>query len=206
MKTLAQSLDVNVIHMLSGILMAPLWGWFSYNHVVAFLTTNEWSYLFLCISESLGAAFFLVRKYPNSISTAPFDWGIAVVGTFATFLFTPAEWGVVPVAKHAVMVGMGLTVLGMISLNRSFALVAAKREIKTSGMYRFVRHPLYASYLLTFTGYVLANTTLENVVVYVFSMGCMFVRMFQEEKHLALDDEYRRYMQQVRFRVIPSVV
>jgi protein-S-isoprenylcysteine O-methyltransferase Ste14 len=205
MKALSQSRDCNVVHAFAGVLMAPLWGWFAYRHVTAFLMTNEWSYLFLCISETLGAAFFLVRKYPNSVSTAPFDWAIAVVGTFAGFLFIPAEWGAVPVAKHAVVVGTGLTVLGMISLNRSFAIVAAKREIKTTGMYRFVRHPLYASYLLTFTGYVLANTTAENIAIYGFTMGCMFVRMFREEKHLALDDDYRRYMQQVRYRVIPFV-
>lgn len=205
MKTLTQPLGFNVVHMLAGILMAPLWGWFAYRHVTAFLMMNEWSYLLLCISETLGAAFFLVRKYPNSVSAAPFDWVIAVVGTFAAFLLVPAEWGVVPAARHAVVIGTGLTILGMISLNRSFALVAAKREIKTSGMYRFVRHPLYASYLLTFTGYVLANTTFENAAIYIMTMGCMFVRMFREEKHLALDDEYREYMQQVRYRVIPFV-
>lgn len=205
MKSLAHSRNFNAVHMLAGVLMAPLWSWFAYHNVRAFLMTNEWSYLFICISETLGAAFFLIRKYPHSVSVAPFDWVIAVVGTFAPFLFIPAEWGAVPVARHAVVAGAGLTVFGMISLNRSFALVAAKREIKTSGMYRFVRHPLYASYLLTFTGYVLANTTLENIIVYVFAMGCMFVRMFREEKHLVMDDEYIKYMQQVRYRVIPFV-
>lgn len=204
MKTLTQAPNFN-LHLLAGVLMAPLWGWFAYRHVTAFLMTNEWSYLFICISETLGAAFFLVRKFPQSVSAAPFDWIVAVVGTFSAFLLLPADWGVVPAAKHAVVIGTGLTLLGMISLNRSFALVAAKREIKTAGMYRFVRHPLYASYLVTFTGYVLANTTLENVVVYFFVIACMFVRMFREEKHLSLDVEYRQYMRQVRYRIIPFI-
>ena len=167
--------------------------------------TNEWSYMFICISETLGAAFFLVRKTPTSVSAVPFDWIVAVIGTFAAFLFLPADWGVVPAAKHAVVVGSGLTILGMISLNRSFAIVAAKREIKTAGMYRFVRHPLYASYLVTLTGYVLANTTLENALIYIFVMACMFYRMFREEKHLSLDVEYRQYMRQVRYRIIPFI-
>lgn len=205
MNTMAQSSNLSAAHVVANLLMAPLWGWFAYRHVMAFLMTNEWSYLFLCISETLGAAFFLVRKYPDSVSAAPFDWVVAVVGTFSAFFLIPADWGVIPAARHAVVVGTGLTVLGMVSLNRSFALVAAKREIKTSGMYRFVRHPLYASYLLTFTGYVLANTTSENGVAYVFAMGCMFVRMFREEKHLAHDPQYAAYMQQVRYRVIPFV-
>ncbi len=202
MKTLAFTPTFN-LHMLAGLLMAPLWAWFAYRHVTAFLMTNEWSYLFLCLSETLGAAFFLVRKSPQSVSTAPFDWIIAVVGTFSSFLFLPADWGVVPSAKYAVIVGSGLTILGMISLNRSFAIVPAKREIKTAGMYRFVRHPLYASYLVMLTGYLLTNTTVENALIFVFVMACMFIRMFREEKHLSLDAEYRHYKQQVRYRLVP---
>jgi protein-S-isoprenylcysteine O-methyltransferase Ste14 len=205
MKTLEHAKTSNAIHLIAGVLMAPLWSLFAYQNIRAFLITNEWSYLFICISETLCAAFFLIRTYPDSVSAAPFDWIVAVLGTFAPFFFVPTEWGAIPAARHAIVAGTVLTVLGMISLNRSFALVAAKREIKTSGMYRFVRHPLYASYLLAFTGYVLANTSLTNIVVYVFAMGCMFVRMLREEKHLALNDEYSKYMRQVRYRVIPLV-
>lgn len=205
MNTLTAPITLNLIHILTGVLMAPLWGWFAYRHVTAFLTTNEWSYLFMCISESLIAFFFLVRKCPASVSSAPFDWVIAVVGTFASFLFIPADSGVMPMAKHAVIVGTGLTILGMISLNRSFALVPATREIKTSGMYSFVRHPLYASYLVIYTGYLLANTSQGNIAAYFFTMGCMFIRLFREEKHLSLDHTYREYMKRVRYRVVPFV-
>jgi protein-S-isoprenylcysteine O-methyltransferase Ste14 len=204
MKTLTQTLYIN-LHMLAGVLMAPLWGWFAYRHMSVFFMTYEWSYLFLCLAETLGAAFFLVRKLPQSVSSAPFDWIVAVVGTFSSFLFLPADWGVVPAAKYAVVIGSGLTILGMVSLNRSFAIVPANREIKTAGMYRFVRHPLYASYLVMLTSYVLANTTFENVLVFAFVMGCMFIRMFREEKHLALDAEYRNYMRKVRYRLIPFI-
>jgi protein-S-isoprenylcysteine O-methyltransferase Ste14 len=204
MKTLTQTPYIN-LHMLAGVLMAPLWGWFAYRHMSVFFMTYEWSYLFLCLAETLGAAFFLVRKLPQSVSSAPFDWIVAVVGTFSSFLFLPADWGVVPAAKYAVVIGSGLTILGMVSLNRSFAIVPANREIKTAGMYRFVRHPLYASYLVMLTSYVLANTTFENVLVFAFVMGCMFIRMFREEKHLALDAEYRNYMRKVRYRLIPFI-
>lgn len=204
MKTLTQTPYIN-LHVLAGVLMAPLWGWFAYRHMSVFFMTYEWSYLFLCLAETLGAAFFLVRKLPQSVSSAPFDWIVAVVGTFSSFLFLPADWGVVPAAKYVVVVGSGLTILGMVSLNRSFAIVPANREIKTAGMYRFVRHPLYASYLVMLTSYVLANTTFENVLVFAFVMGCMFIRMFREEKHLALDAEYRNYMRKVRYRLIPFI-
>jgi protein-S-isoprenylcysteine O-methyltransferase Ste14 len=189
----------------AGVLLVPMWTWFGYRHVIAFLSSGEWSYLFLCISETLTVAFLLVRSYPKSVSKVPFDWIVAIVGTFSTLLFLPTNWGILPEAKYAVFIGTLLQILGIISLNRSFAIVAAKREIKTGGMYRFVRHPLYASYLITYSGYLLANTDLENLAIYLFAIGCMTLRIFREESHLAFDNAYATYMQRVRYRVIPFI-
>jgi len=194
-----------MIRVSTGLLMAVLWGWFAYRHVLAFHHTGEWAYLMMCVSETLTAGFFVFRSAPTTVSADPLDWLFAIAGTFAALLFIPASWGLLPAAKSFVVIGTVLQILGLISLNRSFALVAAQRELKTRGMYRFVRHPLYASYLLTFTGYILANTTLWNFVLYVMTMGFLFVRIEREEKHLVLDPVYGKYMQQVRYRVIPFV-
>ena len=194
-----------IIHMVTGLLMAVLWGWFAYRHVLAFHETGEWTYLPVCVSETLGAAFFMIRSVPATVSEDPLDWLFAIAGTFAPLFFVPAAWGILPAAKHLIIFGTALQIFGLISLNRSFALVAARREVKTSGMYRFVRHPLYASYLLIFTGYVLSNTTLINLALYAMTMGFLYVRMIREEKHLHTDPIYARYMQQVPYRVIPFV-
>ncbi|MNG26052.1 hypothetical protein D3C84_1109840 [compost metagenome] len=72
-------------------------------------------------------------------------------------------------------------------------------------MYRIVRHPIYASYCLTFSGYVLTNTTLTNMAVYAMTIGFLCTRIFREERHLALDPRYREYMLDVRYRLIPLI-
>lgn len=108
-------------------------------------------------------------------------------------------------ANIAIVVGAFFQILTIISLNRSFALVAAKREIKTAWMYRIVRHPLYASYCLVFLGYMLTNTSLANVLVYLAAMIFLCLRIFREEKHIALDPVYREYMLKVHYRLIPFV-
>ena len=185
--------------------MAMLWGGFAYRHVVAFKETGELTYLILCVSETLSAAFFLFRSTPTTVSVDPLDWFFAIAGTFTALLFSPSAWGLLPAARNLISLGTVLQIFGLISLNRSYALVAAKREVKTTGMYRFVRHPLYASYLLTFTGYVLANTTPMNFIIYVITMGLLYVRLTREERHLILDPTYAEYTRQVRFRVIPHV-
>jgi protein-S-isoprenylcysteine O-methyltransferase Ste14 len=52
--------------------------------------------------------------------------------------------------------GEALTVAGMVSLGRSFSIFSEVRELRTSGLYRWVRHPLYLGEMIAVWGYVLA--------------------------------------------------
>ncbi len=189
----------------SGIMLATVWGFFAYAHLLRFQETQNWALLLFCLSETLTAGFYLFRSDPKTVSVVPLDWLVAIGGTFAPLFFRPAAWGVLPLASTAIMVGACIQILGLLSLNRSFALVAAKRNIKTAWMYRIVRHPIYASYCLIFTGYLLANTTLYNLLVYVASLVFLGTRIFREERHLALDPAYRAYMGEVRYRLVPFI-
>jgi len=189
--------------LLTGFLLALLWSLFAYRHLLAFAGTREWAYLLIGLSETLTAIMFIVRAAPQTISSDRLDWLAAILGTFSPFFFIPGPWGLVPAAKHAIGIGVLMQIFGMCSLNRSFGLVAAKREIKTRGMYRLVRHPLYASYLLIFTAYLLANTTVNNGIVWTVAIASLFFRMLREERHLRSDPAYCKYMAKVRYRVIP---
>ena len=99
-----------------------------------------------------------------------------------------------------------MQIMSVLSLNYSFALVAAQRVIKTAWMYRFIRHPIYASYCLSLSGYVLTNSTLENGAVYIISILFLYLRILSEEKHLSLDPSYREYKLKVRYRLIPFII
>ncbi|WP_199724954.1 methyltransferase family protein [Noviherbaspirillum saxi] len=185
--------------------LAVIWGSFAYVHFKTFMKTHEPALLVICIAEAFAVAFFISRSSPKSISMVPFDWVVAVAGTVAPLFLRPASWGVLPVASNLIIIGALIQLMGLISLNRSFAIVAAKREIKTKGMYRYVRHPLYASYVLTFGAYLLTHSTLWNLLVYTVVVACIAIRISREENHLAQDPLYREYMEQVRYRVVPFV-
>ena len=101
--------------------------------------------------------------------------------------------------------GLLLQIFALVSLNRSFALVAAQRTIKTNRMYGIVRHPMYASYGLTFGAYLLANASWSNFIVYLSLVTLLGARIVREERLLANDATYREYMQQVRYRLVPLV-
>lgn len=205
MKNLTNIICSKQTNLLVGIFMALAWGLFAYAHVVGFLNKGDWTLLLFCLSETLVAILFLVRSEPVSVSTDPIDWALAIGATFAPFFFSPAAWGLLPEAKLLLLVGTSIQIAGLISLNRSFGIIAAKREIKTAGMYKIIRHPLYASYLLSFTGYTLANTSKTNLAVYITMMTLLFFRLLREERHLSLDGQYRQYMNRVRYRVIPYI-
>jgi protein-S-isoprenylcysteine O-methyltransferase Ste14 len=205
MNAISAVLQSKRANLYSAIVLSAIWGLFASAHWSAFQKTHELVLLLVVVSEALAAGFFIFRSDPKSVSVMPFDWVVGLGGTFAPLFFRPAESGVLPFASYLVMAGTLLQIVSLISLNRSFALVAARREIKIGWMYRIVRHPIYASYCLIFGGYVLTNTIVENLLVYVVLIGLLCIRIFREERHLALDPAYRDYMGSVRYRLVPFV-
>ena len=200
MKLLAQSRLVNIS---IGILLSAVWIAFAVKHVSAFWDTGKAGFLLFCFSETLQAFFFLIRKAPKSVSVDPFDWVVGIAGTLIPLFFHPGGEVLWRYGEMLVFVGVMIQVLGLMSLNRSFAIVAANREIKTTGFYRFVRHPMYASYLFLFSGYVLFNASWFNLLIVVFAFTFLFLRIQQEERHLSQDPKYREYKDRVRFRLVP---
>lgn len=198
-------LHSKLMNMTAGALLAAIWSLFAYAHWLGFLSTRQWPLLLFCLSETLGVLFYLFRSRPRTVSVRLSDWSVAIAGTFTPLLFRPASEGVWPAADNLIVAGALFQMLSILSLNRSFALVAAKREIKTAWMYRVVRHPLYASYCLIFTGYLLAHTTQANLLVYLAAMFFLCERIFREESHIGCDPAYREYMQKVHYRLIPFV-
>lgn len=194
-----------VVSFFGGIALCIVWANFSFAHVAAFRGNGDVALLLMIVAEGLAALFFLMRSDPKSVSTNPLDWFLAVVGTFSALLFRPADYVLVEFAYIAMLFGLVMQIFSFLSLNRSFALVAASRSIKTTKMYKLVRHPIYASYCIIFTVYLLGNATLWNLIIYLSVMFFLIFRMFREEKHLAKDDLYREYMSRVRYRIIPFI-
>lgn len=205
MDTIATLCHSRRASLLTSITMAGLWAVFASAHVVGYLHGGDWSYLLFCAAETLAALFFIVRSAPVSVSTDAGDWLLAIGATFAPFFFAPSDMTIWPGARYLLAVGSLLQIAGLLSLNRSFGLVAAQRGIKTGGMYRVVRHPVYASYLISSSAYLLTNASPTNGVVYVLAMLMLVARLLREERFLATDVRYRVYMRQVKYRLLPFI-
>jgi len=80
------------------------------------------------------------------------------------------------------------------------------QHVIDTGVYGFVRHPMYLGGTLVFVGGALLLGSISGLLVALAMVGLMVVRIFGEEKLLARDLEgYGAYREKVRYRLIPHV-
>jgi protein-S-isoprenylcysteine O-methyltransferase Ste14 len=103
------------------------------------------------------------------------------------------------------LLGSVLVLVATLRLGRSFAIIAANRGIQTGGLYRLVRHPIYAAYALIFSGFVLTHPSAANALVLLVWLWAQTRRIQAEEQLLAQDHVYRAYHRRVRYRLLPKV-
>lgn len=194
------------LQLLCGAALSALWVFFAIAHLSIFLTTSgKTSLLAFAIAETVIAAMFLLRTPPQTLTTRPVEWIVAIAGTFLPLLLRPTTTTPIPLAEWGLMLGSALQVAGILSLNRSLAIVPALRQLKTGGMYAIVRHPIYTSYLVSFTCYLAANASVMNLLIVMASLALLLARVHFEEMHLGKSSEYRAYRNRVRWRLIPFV-
>lgn len=160
------------------------------------------------IAETSIALFVLLRRPTENISMRLGDWLLAAAATYAPLLIIPSEevWPALePLAIALVFAGNAIQISGKLFLRRSFGIAPANRGIKRDGMYRFVRHPIYAGYLVTHIGIMLVMPSMINLVIYAIGWWAQILRIAAEEKLLGQDPDYRDYMQQTRWRLIPGI-
>lgn len=173
---------------------------------------------FLATHSLLGAVFFaeqlwvvgayLIRRPAATLSARTGDWLLATGGTFGGVLLRPSgvhDHSAVIVGLDLQLAGLVLCISSFVALGRSFGFAAADRGLQRRGPYRVVRHPLYASYILLLSGYVLQCFTWRNVVVAVGVVGCDLGRARAEERLLRSCTGYDDYAADVRWRLVPFV-
>ncbi len=160
------------------------------------------------IAETSVALFVLFRRPTERISMRLGDWLLAATATYAPLLIVPSAelWPVLEVPAVAlILFGNVVQISGKLFLRRSFGIAPANRGIKRDGLYRFVRHPIYAGYLFTHIGILMIMPSLVNLVIYAIGWWAQILRIQAEEAWLTQDPDYRDYQAQTRWRLIPGL-
>lgn len=160
------------------------------------------------ISETAVMLFTVVRRPTKAISLDLGDWLLAITATAAPLCIVPGP-DLIPGAAHAglalLFVGNLLQLMAKLTLARSFGIAPANRGLKIEGPYRFVRHPMYAGYLLVHIGVLVLITSPLNALVYAIGWTAQIRRLLAEEALLSRDPAYRDYAAKVRWRLIPGI-
>lgn len=170
-----------------------------------YIQHDSLSSLLFTIYISHFAFFALVRRHPSAVTQDPAEWLVAIAGSFSILLLSPSNNVLSPLGIPLQAIGLCITFAGLISLNRSYAIVPANRGIKTTGMYQFVRHPLYAGYVVSDIGVILSQFSYYNLVIVAVAIAFILLRIRYEEAFLRQDTTYVEFCQKTRYRIIPYI-
>lgn len=192
----------------SRVLVAGLFLAFAYRIGVDFLETLRVTGLLLLASESLVVLLTVARRRAVVVDRSWDARLITAVTLVGPPLLRPGETtSIVPEALAASVLACGLLIVvaGKVSLGRSLGIVPANRGIVCRGVYKFVRHPIYAGYLVSHAAFLASHLDLWNAAVLVVTDASLLVRAIYEERTLSRDQEYVNYQSRVRWRVLPGV-
>lgn len=140
------------------------------------------------------APFIFVMWLPWVVGQFDNQWET----TYYQFLWrNPISWQAALAGGLLITLGNILDVWGYAVLCRSFGIVPEARVLKTTGPYRFVRHPVYLGQFLAQGGVWLffARTHIVWIGLYAVFVGLQLYRSMLEDRVLAaaFGEEYESY-------------
>ena len=171
-------------------------------------TITDWIYVlqhFIVLGIALTRRRPKVRDYSIASSLAV---GAAYFYPYAQVIYL--RWSPGDVAWPAaglvlVTLAAGLSLVTLLTLGRLFGVRPALRGLATSGPYRFVRHPMYLSYILADIGYNLEEWNLVTLLLVLIGWAALVYRIHAEERLLSQHNGWPRYAASVRSRLFPGL-
>lgn len=112
-------------------------------------------------------------------------------------------------------IGAGLTLLGFYGVFRVYRVnsyasatiqIVDDQRVVTSGLYAYVRHPMYSTASLMLIGTPLLLGSWLGLIPFVVVLAVLVWRLFDEERLLEMElPGYRDYQARVRWRLVPYV-
>ncbi len=148
--------------------------------------------------------YFTAMRLPaRDAAAGPMPRIVAIAGTFAMLLLLvlppqPIGSGMRMASTVLTLAGTLLSAWCLYHLGRSFSMMATARELKTTGSYAFVRHPLYAAETVMILGVILSHGS-----VLAFGVGLIWLLLqirraqFEESILRKTFPEYEDYARRV---------
>ena len=138
---------------------------------------------------------------------APLIWAVSPAFSFAEY---PLRLGPLLAGVACLIVGLWFFHRSHVDLGTNWSVTLEIREnhrLVTHGIYRFVRHPMYAALFLYAIGQALAVPNWLAGPSYLVAMGILFAFRVGAEEHMMLDtfgEDYAVYIAKTK-RLLPGV-
>ena len=171
-------------------------------------TLTDWIYV---VQHLMVLAIALTRAPPEAVDhSLPTSLAVAVSLAYPYAQVIYLGW--VPGTAASPTGGLVLVTLAaclslasLLSLGRRFGLRPALRGLARSGPYRFVRHPMYLSYVIGDIGYNLQEWNFGTVLLVFAGWASLLWRINAEERILSCDARWSAYVVSVRYRLLPGL-
>lgn len=142
----------------------------------------------------------LRRRTPAATRIGPTDVTIVVASVLCPFAFMFVASGESSVGASLVSwSGVVLVWWSCFSLGSNFSVMPQRRDIVTSGPYRWVRHPMYLGYVLHDLGAWVMPGDRTALLVWLVECALLLARAHVEEQVLVEDVGYVSYRTRVRW-------
>jgi protein-S-isoprenylcysteine O-methyltransferase Ste14 len=189
---------------------------------------QAWVFLAVFVVSALAITMYLMKKDPKLLERRVYAGPTAEKRRsqkiiqfltsmgFIAMIVVPAldhrfHWS--QISLYAVLAGdllvaIGFLIVFLVYKENTFASatieVAPEQRVITTGLYAFVRHPMYMGAVLLFIGMPLALGSRWGLIVLLLIMPALIWRIFDEERLLAKNlPGYSEYLDRVKHRLLP---
>jgi len=198
-----------VLDVLLRVLAAASLSLFAYGVLVNWWANPQRITLLLMVTtEGVTVGLVLFAREARKRDWQPLSVMFTLVATFYFLALTLSPGThLVPEWFASIMQCLGFCwqIYAKVSLGRSFGLLPADRGVVTIGAYRWIRHPIYFGYFVAHLGFLLANFSIHNLLVYTALYIMQTFRILREEAVLIEQHAYADYCEKVRYRFMPFV-